>query len=157
MSKPKDAAPLMYMVPLKGEHAQQIKLTEHEAPHTARFSLAELKQLEGPHAVTVMLDGVPILLMGAWQLWENRAFIYSFYSQDATAERFGELLTYVRAFLDGLPFRRLEMAIDVDFLPGHQWVRSLGFEREAERMRFFHADGRDCSLYSRIKEEVSHG
>ena len=96
MSKPKDAAPLMYMVPLKGEHVKQIRLTKHEAPHTAGFSLAQLKQLEGLYSTTVMLDGAPILLIGAWQLWENRAFVWSFYSQDATAELFGELLSYVR-------------------------------------------------------------
>jgi hypothetical protein len=150
-------APMIYPVPFRGEHAKHIRKTRHEAPYFDGFTDAQLKLLEGPHSLTLMMDSTPVLIIGPWVLWANRAFIWSFISQDATAEHFGEMQSYARAFLDGLPHRRLEIAIDVDFLPGHQWVRSLGFELEAKLMRAFNADGRDCSLYSIIKEVPPHG
>jgi hypothetical protein len=152
MAKPKPAAPMIYVVPFRAEHFRQLKMTQHEAPYFAGISDADFKKMEGPHSVTFMLNGVPILIICAWQIWPNRAYVAYSLGQDASAAHFGEMLGCARAFLDGLPHRRLEMSVEVGFLPGHQLVRSLGFQLEAKCMRAFLTNGRDAALYSRIKE-----
>jgi len=56
----------------------------------------------------------------------------------------------VKQFLDECYVDRIEMTVDCDFPQGHRWARLLGFEMEAERMRRYTPDGRDCALYARL-------
>lgn len=60
----------------------------------------------------------------------------------------------VRRFIDMAPYRRLEAVVDVSFAQGHRWMKMLGFQVEAERLRYYTPDGRDVRLYSKIKESV---
>lgn len=55
----------------------------------------------------------------------------------------------VRRFLDGCGVRRIEAAVDIEFLPGHRAMKALGFQWEGV-MRCYTADGRDQHLYARV-------
>lgn len=56
-----------------------------------------------------------------------------------------------RRLLDAYPAARIEAHVDCDFTNGHRWAQKLGFELEAPRMRKFTPDGRDASLYARVR------
>ena len=112
-----------------------------------------MRTLESPWATTLVADGRPILSGGAIPLWMGRAYLWSFLSDKVTRRNFVEVTSFVRRFLNGLPFKRVEASVECDHEAGHRWVRALGFELEAPRMRAFQVDGRDCALYARVRNE----
>ncbi len=54
--------------------------------------------------------------------------------------------------LDMSPLRRVETAVRCDFEPGHRWAERLGFTLETPCARSWGADGRDYSIYVRVRE-----
>lgn len=58
---------------------------------------------------------------------------------------------YCRTMLNVAPFRRIEATARCDFGPAQRWLRLLGFEVEAPRMRAYLPDGGDATLYSKVK------
>lgn len=57
----------------------------------------------------------------------------------------------VLAVLAESGLRRVEAAVRCDFAPGHRWIRALGFECEAERMKAWGPEGDDFALYARVR------
>lgn len=140
----------MIVVPFRAEHLQQLQLQDAQAycgPHiTAEYA----KMLEGQFSFTAMVDDRPIGVGGATELWEHRALLWSMVDRRA-GPHFVAIHRAVQRFIDMLPHRRIEAEVDVDFAPGHRWVRALGFTLEAPRMRAFRVDGGDSALYARVK------
>jgi hypothetical protein len=56
----------------------------------------------------------------------------------------------VSRFLEVLPFDRIEAVVETAYEDGHRWVKLLGFECEAPRMRKYLC-GVDHSLYARVR------
>jgi hypothetical protein len=53
--------------------------------------------------------------------------------------------------MDGLGFRRLEMAVDAEFTAGLRWARMLGFTCETpEPMKAYTPAGRACYQFARV-------
>lgn len=115
------------------------------------MALPQLRGLENDWSSTLMEDAKPFACAGVLPYWENRALVWSFLSADVAPANFWAVHAAARQFLDGLPFRRLEAAVDVGFENGHRWMKALGFRVEAPLMRAFQVDGRDCVGYVRIK------
>jgi len=148
---------MIHPVPFAAEHFRRMKLQTAQERFVRYVTDEQLKLLEGPHSFTLMEDAAPLICTGAWQLWHNRAYVWAFVAGDITPYTFGEVHRYARSFLTALPFRRLEMAVDVDFENGHRWAKAMGFWLETPKpMKAFHADGRDAMLYARINE-VAYG
>jgi RimJ/RimL family protein N-acetyltransferase len=129
-----------------------MKVQGAQAWLTQHTNEEQLRGLENKYAATLMRDGRPVACAGALEFWENRALVWSWLSDDVTARDFRVVHGYAKRFLEGLPFRRLEAAVDVGFEAGHRWVKALGFRCEAPRMEAFEIDGRDSALYARVRK-----
>lgn len=148
---------MIHPVPFAADHFRRMSLQPAQARFVRLVTEEQLHVLEGPLSFTLLDDTTPLACTGAWQLWHNRAYVWAFIADKVTPAIFGEVHSFARAFVGGLPFRRLEMAVDVGFENGHRWAKAMGFDLETpEPMRAFHADGRDAFLYARINE-VPHG
>lgn len=142
---------MLHPVPYRPEHMLALRVQEQQAWLAPLMTDDVLAGLEGPHTYTLMDDIVPMICAGAIAIEPHRAHLWSMISADIGVWRFAAASGLAKLWLDALPFRRLEAAIDCDFEQGHRWARALGFELEAERMRGYRADGADCALYARLK------
>jgi RimJ/RimL family protein N-acetyltransferase len=90
-----------------------------------------------------------ICCAGLVDLDDGRALVWAFLAADC-----GRYLTAitreVRAYLDEVPFRRIETLVRSDFKAGWRWAHLLGFQYEGT-LRAFWPDGRDADLFARIK------
>ena len=142
---------MLYGVPFVAEHLLALPLQPAQEWGRAYLQPAQIRTLENEWASTLMDDGEPIACVGPAVYWENRALVWSFLSARVTRQNFLDVHSMAKAYLAGLPFRRLETAIDVGFEAGHRWARVLGFRLEAARMEAFQVDGRDCALYAKVR------
>lgn len=143
---------MLYVVPFEAEHLARMQVQAAQAWLSGTVSMRDLKGLEGRHASTLMQDGRPLVCAGAVEYWPGRALVWSFLSEKADRRLFVQVHAEAKRFLDGLPFRRLEAAVDVGFEAGHRWMRALGFQVEAPLQRCFQPNGGDSVGYVRIKE-----
>lgn len=142
---------MIYVVPFEGEHLNAMVVQEAQRWLQENVSVAELKGLEGPYAATLMEDGKPLICAGVVPYWSTRALLWSFLSDWVTPANFRAVHREAKAFLAGLPFKRLEASVDVGFENGHRWMRALGFQVETPLQRAFQPDGKDSVGYVRIR------
>ena len=142
---------MLYGVPFQAEHLVALPLQTAQQWGRAYLQLAQLRTLENEWASTLMDDGEPIACVGPAVYWDNRALVWSFLSDRVCRGNFLTIHRLAKAYLAGLPFRRLEAAVDVGFDAGHRWATILGFVCEASKMEAFQVDGRDCALYARVR------
>lgn len=143
---------MIYTVPFEVEHYARMGVQPAQQWMKTGFRPEDLKTLENDYAVTLMVDGEPAACAGAVEYWPGRALVWAVLGDAVDAQFFPVLHREAKLFLDGLPMARLEAAVDCDFDAGHRWAKALGFKVEAERMRKFHMDGRDCALYARVRD-----
>lgn len=92
----------------------------------------------------------PMACAGVIELWPQRGYLWALLDRNVGPQMLA-LTRAIRAGLDGLGFRRLEMTVDADFPAGIRWARMLGFHCETpEPMRAFTPAGRDCYLFARV-------
>jgi RimJ/RimL family protein N-acetyltransferase len=140
----------MIVVPYKAEHLLSMRIQVGQAKYSPWITDEYARSLESQYAFTALVDGRPVLVGGLYEMWENRALLWSLL--DSTAgSHFISLHRSVKRFLDMQPYRRIEAECDCDFAPGHRWLKLLGFRLEAARMRAFRVDGGDSSLYAKVK------
>lgn len=140
----------MILAPYKAEHLLAMRLQpgqEHCLPYVTEDYA---KALEGEFAFTALVDGEPVAVGGVHEVWANRALAWTFIDGRA-GKHFLGLHKLVKEILDLVPYRRVEAETSCDFPQGHRWLKMLGFELEAERMRAFRVDGGDSALYARVK------
>jgi hypothetical protein len=95
-------------------------------------------------------DGRVMMCGGLVPYWNGRAGAWATFNKDCRREFIG-IHRVVERFFKIAPFRRIEAPVDVDFEPGHRWVKALGFTLEAPLMKKFLPNGVDCSLYARVQ------
>lgn len=109
--------------------------------------------LESPfgYAWTGFVDDRPVACAGVVELWRDRGQAWALL--DVTAGRHMMRITRaIRHQLDALPFRRIEMAVDVDFPEAIRWALLLGFNLETPQpMKAYTPDGRACYQFARIR------
>lgn len=119
----------------------------HEAPVTGDEILARCV-----HSWSV-LRGTEVLVCAAIvECAPHRAKVWSVVSEAAGPHLY-QISRIALQEMKKLPYTRLEATVDCEFEAGHRWMKVLGFELEAERMRLFSDDKRDHALYARIKNE----
>lgn len=138
------------VVPFKAAHLAAIELQATQAHLSNWVTQAQGVALEEQNSYTALYDGVPIGAAGIIHQWTGRSLAWAFISNTGP-QMFLPFHRAVKHFLDGCYVQRIEMTVDCDFPAAHRWARMLGFKMEAERMRHYSPDGRDCSLYARIR------
>ena len=138
------------IVPFKAEHLGVIKLQNMQAHLTEWGTMEEGRGLETHPSYTAMIDGKAIGAAGIIHMWQGRAQAWAFLT-NIGPRHFLKAHNSVKQFLNACYVQRIEMTCDTDFPAAHRWAKSLGFHMEAERMKHYSPDGRDCSLYVRIR------
>lgn len=140
----------MNVVPYKAEHLLAMQVQMGQSNFTPYITEEYARALESQYAFAALVDGHPMIVGGFYEMWANRALLWSFVDRNA-GPHFLAIHRGVKKLLDMQPFRRIEAECDCDFEQGHRWLKLLGFEMEAERMRAFRVDGGDSALYARVK------
>lgn len=125
-------------------------------PHHARLIVPQAAQrvefdaappISG-EAVTLIRDGLPLACAGLVPLWAGRAYAWALLDQDAGPHLLA-VTRAIRSRLDRSAWRRIEMAVAVDFPAGERWARLLGFGLEC-RARAYFPDGGDALIFVRV-------
>jgi hypothetical protein len=96
-------------------------------------------------------SGKVLACAGVVSVWENRSIAWAIF--DPThRDKFIAIHNAVKRFLEDCPARRVEAAVDCEYVAGHRWVRALGFKLEAVRMRAYRPTGGDSALYARVRD-----
>lgn len=117
----------------------------------AYIDFAHAKSLEAVQSFSAIGDdGAPIACAGVIEVGPGRAMAWS-YLGAVVGREFLLVHRAVNRFLDLAPYRRIEATTDAEFEEGHRWLKLLGFECEAPRMKAYTIDGRDAALYARVR------
>ena len=136
----------MIFTALRAEHI--IKLQDH-AP-MIKVSVEEALDIEDSggwaavdHDDCLGCASISFIRPGVGRAWSILTHGWRKHANAITAKAIAEL--------DRCPLRRIEAEVMCDFDAGHRWLRRLGFEMEAERMRAYGPEGQDMALYARVK------
>lgn len=147
---------MITIVPCRGEYLFQVLANDPHARHLRQaFEVCGYEHLENsPFAFAGLLaNGRPLLCAGVTLYWENRAEAWAIIDHTISRRYFLELHKKVKHFLDTVEIRRIELAVECDYVEGHRWAKALGFKLEAERLEAYGIAGTDHSLYAKIKRE----
>lgn len=149
----------MFLIPFRAEHL--LDLEEIQSVQIPDFTLGtefqpeRMVELEKKGMAYTMVDedAQPILCAGVFSIWPQRAqaWMLGIINWHKRADM-KQSLRFARKILAAYPARRIEATVLTDWAPGHTLVRHLGFKMEAERLRCYDPEGRDFSLYARIRE-----
>lgn len=103
------------------------------------------------YAFTGVEEGRVLICAGLVEYWKDRAVAWAVVDTNCKPH-FWKIHKAVKRFLEVAPYRRIEAEVDVDFEAGHRWAEMLGFTLEAPLMRAYHPNGRDCSLYAKVRD-----
>lgn len=87
---------------------------------------------------------------GAIEQWENRAQVWALLAVDSGRE-FVAIHRAVAAFLDSLPYRRIETTVDSGFYQGQRWAALLGFDYEGTARKYT-PNGKDSDYYAIVRD-----
>lgn len=146
---------MIEIVSLVAEHVIQLKdrgALHYLSDYVNPDRLIALEQM--PHSFSALAppDGRVVACAGVIQQgWPGRAEAWAFFDPNI-GKHFISVHRAVNRFFEATEIRRIEAVVDRDFEAGHRWIKMLGFQLEAEKLRKYTVDGRDVSLYSRVKE-----
>lgn len=140
----------MKVIPYQRHHLSLLRLQAAQEAFAAEITDEYAASLEGPGSYTAVGDdGRVLIVAGITDVGCGRGIAWALVDREAGA-RWTEIHKAARKALDEAGFRRVEATVQVDFKAGHRWLKMLGFQMEAERMRAWMLDGQDASLYSRV-------
>ena len=139
----------MNIVSFKAEHLKQLSLQQAQAYLSDWVTPEQGAALENYPSYTAVVNGIPICSAGIIPQWQGRALAWAFIA-DTGPQQFIGIHKAIKRFLDDCYIQRVEMTVDCDFPAGHRWAKMLGFKKEADCMKAYSPDGRDCALYARI-------
>lgn len=140
----------MILVPYIAEHLFMLKAQEAQQYLAKHMDDKYAKDLEATLAWTGFVGERVIGCFGVAPMWTHRALLWSYMDQSA-GRHLVSVHKAVMRYLEVTPYRRIEAEVDCEFEQGHRWLRMLGFQLEAERMRGYRIDGGDSALYARVK------
>lgn len=109
-----------------------------------------LAALENKWAFSAISESGRVLCSaGVSELWPGRGEAWAIFHPECKRE-FIAIHHAVRRFLTTCSIKRVEAAVRIDFKEGHRWVKALGFELEAPRLKAYSPDGCDMALYARV-------
>jgi len=139
----------MKVVPFHRDHLKTLNLQLAQREALPLLTDVIINELERGQSFTAMICNTPMMCCGVHGDGMGRGVLWALVSQDI-GRHMVQITKLCRRFFDNSGYRRLETVVDYDFIAGHRWVRLMGFELEAKRMRSYYPNGRDCSLYAKI-------
>ena len=140
---------MMIVVPFHHDHLKTLNLQIAQREALSILSDAIIGDLERGQSFTALVEDIPMICCGVYSDGMGRGVLWALVSQDI-GRHLVKVTKLCSQFFDNSGYRRLETMVDCNFKAGHRWVRLLGFEMEAERMRSYYPNGKDCSLYAKI-------
>lgn len=140
----------MQITPFKAEDFFALTPQPAQAWVREHVTMEQLRAIEGSNAWTGWADGSPVWCFGWFEVYPTRAVVWTFVGADA-GPHFTAMHREAARVLGAMPHKRIETEVDWDFEEGHRWMRMLGFEMEAARLRGHRADGGDSALYARVR------
>lgn len=147
----------MFVTPFRAEHVYDLEAIQ--TVQTPDFVLGTewepeaMVELERKGMGYTLIDGKDaVCCAGIFTVWPQRAHAWMLAVSgwgDRVDLKWG--LKFTRNLLSTYPAKRIEATVLADWAPGHVLVRHLGFKLEAERLRCYDPEGRDFSLYARIR------
>lgn len=128
-----------------------LRLMEVQAEQRLGMELMTPEQAQmvaAAEAYTGWVGDKPVICAGVLPMWEGREIAWAFIA-DGCSSNFVSIHRAVDRFFRWRRTARIETTVACDFEQGHRWVKLLGFECEAPRMRAWGRDGRDYALYAR--------
>lgn len=130
------------------------KMVEYEGnEYIKQYWTEEQKEriASGKYNFAVVKDGEVLLVGGVTEYWTNRGEVWAVLNQNCK-KNFLAMHNAVKRYLDVIPIRRIEASVLCEFEAGHRWVRTLGFTKEADKLRAYRLDGKDVSLYAKVRD-----
>lgn len=141
----------MIIIPFRGQHVEALADLSGQAWMAAHFEDQDPRALEGlGPAFSGVARGELIGCAGLIMCHAQRAIAWAMFSE-ASGQHFTAIHRAVRRFLAEQQIARIEAHVDCDFSAALRWVRALGFVQEIDRMQKFMPDGRDASMWVRVK------
>lgn len=130
---------MMEVVPFRIEHLHAILHATPERVMWKGIQEAHLAGLDNGHAVTGMIDGMPVVCGGLILMWDGLAEGWLATTPTATAHGFWltrNVIRFVRAKAIELGLRRVQAHVDSTFIAAWQWLDRLGLQRESEMLHY---------------------
>lgn len=140
----------MIVVPFIANHLWDLDQEDGRAYLSMHVTPALAAGMENDQTFTGLADGRVVAVGGIADLCPGRAMMWSYMGLTA-GKHMVSITKVARRLIDTVTVARLEADVDVDFAPGHRWLKMLGFELETPRMRKYRPDGGDMAKYVRIK------
>lgn len=139
------------VVRFKAEHLEAIVDQPAQAYLRPFLTSEHIKALEqSEHSFTGISGERPIICAGVVSYWPGRGHAWAYLDANCKREFIG-VHNVVKSFLEDSSIKRIEATVDCAFEAGHRWMRLLGFELEATRMKAYTPNGVDYSLYARVR------
>lgn len=107
-----------------------------------------MEKVEG--TVTVLEDEKPILIGGYRLYYPGRAEGWLIIGKPKPTS-YPKMVRVIKRYMDINPVRRLEMTVSHEFSHGERWAKLLGFTLECPLLKAFTPDGKNASLYVRVR------
>lgn len=140
------------VVPFKKEHIEPL-IDLPQLSFIRKFMTDEriaVHENNGFSFTAISEDGAVLAVAGVMPMWENVAESWAIFAPNIK-KYFLSIHKVVSTYLNNISFKRVQMTVDFNFKEGHRWARLLGFKLEAGRLCAYLPDGRDVSMYARIK------
>lgn len=138
----------------RAEHFEALRGEPSVAPLLGHLTSAHLSALESaPYAYSILRDSRVLVCAGVAEYWPGRGEAWAVLSTGLRHDLV-RVTKMIRRFLEVCPVRRIEAAVSIEHDAGHRWARLVGFQLEVPLLKSYLPDGRDCSLYSRVRGVV---
>jgi len=140
---------MIEFVPLTADHI--MRLSEPIGPYVPSEITEELAEEIALMGGFAGVDGDEVLgVGGVMETWKGTGVAWLWMSR-AWRKYANTVTEYVRDHIKNHPLKRIEVGVLTDFSAGHRWAKKLGLEMETPLARKWGPDGRDYSIYVRIK------
>lgn len=141
----------MIMVKTQPWHLRELMKDPVTAPIRSFMTEERINHLvKSPHTVTGMVGMQPVACAGVTEYWPGRGELWAIMPR-STGPHMLALTRLARKYIAGLSIRRIEATVDCDFDAGHRWMKLLGIEKEASPLKAFSIEGKDVSLYAKVR------
>lgn len=110
--------------------------------------------LEGSDAMTIFRGDQVLVCGGINPYWAGRGQIWTMFSLESK-KYFLPVFRLIKKWLKEMlqtKYARIEVSVDYGFEQGCRRAEMLGFELEVKRAKQYLPGGRDCTLYSMVRD-----
>lgn len=137
--------------PFKAEHLRYLTpQSEQRLSHAILVSSEYAREMETNFALSAWDGAKCVAAAGCVPIFGHRAVAWALLSNDA-ADHMLAITRKVRSAITMLPYRRIEISVDVDFAHGHRFAKLIGMTRETEPLKAYGARGNDEIMYAVVK------